>query len=201
MGNRRRLGRGVLAASAASLLLAACSSDSLTNPSGASLPLSSGRYVITLLAADFAGSGAATPVPACPGSGAADITTVSLELTGRIDGDVFDATASSAASGTVRLHLMRGLTMVGGAVFNPIPVTGWLEGTGTHQNVAGSLAALPPNTVRFDGRASLRGELASAGVITYGTVTGTVSFANPDGVEVRCNPGTVTWSMSGSAGS
>jgi hypothetical protein len=175
---------------AVAVILAGCSNGSPSSPTGAALPLTSGNYLVTFSAADLGGAG-----PPCLDAESANMGFVVLEMTGRQDDDAFRAAASDA--GSLRLELRRGLTMGGGTGTGlSVAVSGSVQGWATNQNVNVLPGEERPlNVVRFDGSASVQGEVIADGVVAHGRVMGGAAFVSPDGVEVRCVPGTVTWSL------
>jgi hypothetical protein len=202
----RGVSAAVLTITMPAILLAGCGSPSPTGPEmppgGGSAGYQNRPMLFSIGPADYSGAGNEPTVPACVGSAAAGLGRVMVPMIGSLTSDVFTAEASSPPGDTIRIRLQRTVTMGGspGLSFS-IPMSGWVEGSGTHHNIpALTFGDLPATAVRFDGRVQMTSEMPPDGYILDGRITGAVTFISEAGTQVPCEPGTVFWHMSGAGG-
>jgi hypothetical protein len=183
------------------LFTVGCNAEGPTGPSPLFLPyenpIANTTHKLTLSAFDFLVLGPNVPIlPSCVGIGPSRLKSLvsASVMVRRIDA-TWRVVPATGADGKFALYLHA----ANGTSQSDVPVTGTIRGFMNNTAVALSHERGDVR-VTFDageGDVPLEGTVHHYGTFAKGLVGGPITFSAPEGPEIRCVPGTVSWSLSG----
>jgi hypothetical protein len=181
------------------LVAVGCSAEGPTGPSPIPLPfenlIANTTHTLTLSGFDYVALGPNEPILAsCVGIGPSRLKSlVTASVMVRRIGATWRVVPATNNDGKFELYLHAANHQV------DVPVTGTIRGFLNNTAVAHS-DERGEVRVTFDvgeGDVPLEGAVLNRGAFAKGRIGGPITVSAPDGPEIRCMPGTVSWSLNG----